>query len=111
MDLEIAGEKALLLASTRGLGFGCAAALAAEGVEVVINGRNEEQGIEAVSKLGGKAHFIQADISRASERARLFEEAQARFGAISILVTNADGARSGPFMSKSIPEWQAAFGA
>lgn len=63
MDLGIAGKTALLMSSTRGLGFGCAAALVAEGVGVVINGRNTERGIDAISTLGGKAHFVQADIS------------------------------------------------
>ena len=44
MDFEIAGKTALVMSSTRGLGFGCAAALAAEGVRVVINGRNIDGG-------------------------------------------------------------------
>ena len=39
MDLGIAGRKAIVCASSRGLGRGCAEALAAAGVEVVINGR------------------------------------------------------------------------
>jgi 3-oxoacyl-[acyl-carrier protein] reductase len=58
MDLGIAGKTALLLSSTRGLGFGCAAVLASEGVRIVINGRNEERGIEALSRLEGEAHFV-----------------------------------------------------
>ncbi|MGA7272996.1 MAG: SDR family oxidoreductase [Acidimicrobiia bacterium] len=41
MDLGISGKKALLTASSRGLGKACAIALAAEGVNVVINGRDE----------------------------------------------------------------------
>jgi len=109
MDLGIAGKTALLMSSTRGLGFGCAAALVAEGVRVVINGRNMERGIDAKSRLGEKAHFVQADISQPAERARLFKEAQAHLGTISILVTNADGAPPGTFMSKSNEDWQAAF--
>lgn len=40
MDLGLAGRKAIVCASSRGLGRGCATALAAEGVEVVINGRD-----------------------------------------------------------------------
>jgi 3-oxoacyl-[acyl-carrier protein] reductase len=109
MDLGIAGKTALVMSSTRGLGFGCAAALAAEGVRVVINGRNTERGLNAESRLGGKAHFVQADVSQAAERARLFKEARAHLGTISILVTNADGPPPGIFMSKSSEDWQAAF--
>ena len=109
MDFGIAGKTALLMSSTRGLGFGCAAALVAEGVRVVINGRNTERGIDAISKLGEKAHFVQADMSRPAERARLFEEARAQLGTISMLVTNVDGPPPGTFMSKSNEDWQAAF--
>jgi 3-oxoacyl-[acyl-carrier protein] reductase len=109
MDFGIAGKTALLMSSTRGLGFGCAAALVAEGVRVVINGRNMERGLDAISKLEGKAHFVQADVSRAAERARLFKEARTHLGTISILVTNVDGPPPGTFMSKSNKDWQAAF--
>jgi 3-oxoacyl-[acyl-carrier protein] reductase len=41
MDLGIKGRKAIVCASSKGLGFGCAMALAEAGVEVVINGRDE----------------------------------------------------------------------
>ena len=109
MDFGIAGKTALLMSSTRGLGFGCAAALAAEGVRVVINGRNTEQGIDAVSRLGEKAHFVRADVSQPEERARLHKEAWVHLGTISILVTNVDGPPPGTFMSKSNKDWQAAF--
>jgi len=109
MDLGIVGKTALLMSSTRGLGFGCASALLAEGVRVIINGRNAERGIKAVSKLGGKAHFVQADVSQPDERARLFKEARDHLGIISILVTNVDGPPPGTFMSKSNKDWQSAF--
>ena len=42
MDLGIAGKKAIVCASSRGLGKGCALALAEAGCDVVVNGRNEE---------------------------------------------------------------------
>jgi len=109
MDLGLSGKTALLMSSTQGLGFGCALALVEEGVNVVINGRNIDRGLEAQSKLGDQAHFVQADISQLSERKRLYEEAKAHLGTISILVTNVDGPPSGAFMSKSLDEWQTAF--
>ena len=40
MNLGIAGRKAIVCASSRGLGYGCALALAQEGCEVVVNGRD-----------------------------------------------------------------------
>ena len=109
MDLGMKGKTALIMSSTRGLGFGCAAALVAEGVRVVINGRNTERGIEAISRLGENAHFVQADVNKPTERARLFKEARAYLGIISMLVTNVEGPPPGTFMSKSSEDWQAAF--
>jgi 3-oxoacyl-[acyl-carrier protein] reductase len=55
MDLGIAGRRAIVCASSSGLGFACAAALAAEGVDVVINGRDSARLIEAVARLGTTA--------------------------------------------------------
>ena len=109
MDLGISGETALLLSSTRGLGFGCAAALAAEGVHVIINGRNLKRGKDAVSKLGDRAHFIQADIRHPVERTRIFEEARSHFKTISILITNVESPSSGTFIEQEHQDWQAAF--
>ena len=109
MDLEIMGKTALVMSSTRGLGFGCAAALATEGVKVVINGRDPERGKEAVSKLGRGSHFVQADVSQPGDRERLYRESRTHLGTISILVTNVDGPPSGTFMSKSIQDWLKAF--
>ncbi len=109
MDFEIGGQTALVMSSTRGLGFGCAKALLAEGVHVVLNGRSMERGNEAVSGLGDNADFIQADITHIEERERLFDEVQKRYGHISILVTNGDGPRPGRFMDNSQEDWQKAF--
>ncbi|MBI9044651.1 MAG: SDR family oxidoreductase [Anaerolineaceae bacterium] len=109
MDLEISGQTAILMSSTKGLGFGCAAALVAEGVNVVINGRDANRGKEAVMKLGEQAVFVQADISKPAERERLYKEAITHFGPISILVTNADGPPSGTFMETGESDWQSAF--
>ncbi|MDP6572811.1 MAG: SDR family oxidoreductase [Rhodospirillales bacterium] len=109
MDLGIAGEKALLLASTKGLGFGCAKALVEEGVKVVISGRTPETGAAAAENLGANAHFIAADIERREDRARLFAEAKAHLGAISILVTNAGSPPIGAFMEVSTDDWSTGF--
>jgi 3-oxoacyl-[acyl-carrier protein] reductase len=43
MDLQLTGKTALVLAASKGLGKACAAALAAEGADVVIGARNPER--------------------------------------------------------------------
>jgi 3-oxoacyl-[acyl-carrier protein] reductase len=52
MDLGIKGRKAIVCASSRGLGYGCALALAREGVEVVLNGRDEKRLAQAADEIG-----------------------------------------------------------
>lgn len=65
MDLGLQGRRAIVCASSRGLGRACALALAAEGVHVVVNGRDRER-VEAVraaiAEAGGKAEAVVADI-------------------------------------------------
>jgi 3-oxoacyl-[acyl-carrier protein] reductase len=109
MDLGLKGETALCIASSQGLGYGCAEALVAAGCKVVINGRSKERGEQAAKTLGHGTAFIGADLTKDGERIRLFDEAKRHLGPISILVTNADGPPTGPFLSKSLEDWRKAF--
>ncbi len=58
MDLGIAGRRAILLASSRGLGRACAESIAREGVHVVVNGRTEADVDSAVAELA-EAHGVE----------------------------------------------------
>ena len=51
MDLGIRGKKAIVCASSRGIGRGCAMGLAEEGVDLVVNGRNEASLASAASQI------------------------------------------------------------
>ena len=67
MDLGIRGRKAIVCASSRGLGRACAVALAEAGVEVVINGRDRDA-LEATARdirgaTGAKTTAVAADVS------------------------------------------------
>ena len=75
MDLGIAGRKAIVCASSRGLGFACAKALAEAGCEVVINGRNEAQlatATAALKKIGAKVIPVAADVASPDGQNALF---------------------------------------
>ena len=68
MDLGIAGRKAIICASSRGLGFACAKALAQAGCEVVINGRDEGRLTAATAELkkagnGARITPVAADVA------------------------------------------------
>jgi 3-oxoacyl-[acyl-carrier protein] reductase len=91
MDLGIRGRRALVCASSKGLGRGCAEALAAEGVDLVLNARGAEA-LEATAQAirdtyGVEVTAIAADITSEEGRAKVLEAA----GEIDILVTNAGG--------------------
>ncbi len=75
MDLGIKGRKAVVCASSQGLGLACATALAREGCEVFINGRDEGRLQQAVEQIhaatGARALSVAADITSEEGRAKL----------------------------------------
>ena len=77
MDLGIAGRKAIVCASSRGLGYACAKALAEASCEVVINGRNPEQLAAAAAELrkatGAKIIAVTADVASPDGQKALFD--------------------------------------
>ncbi len=76
MDLGIAGRKAIVCASSRGLGKACAFALAEAGVEVVINGRDaktvETTAAEIAKATGTKTIAVVADVATPEGQKALF---------------------------------------
>ena len=91
MDLGISGKRALVCASSKGLGRGCAEALAEAGVSLVLNARGAEA-LEATATAIRERHTVAvdtvaADIAEEAGRDRVLAAA----GAVDILVTNAGG--------------------
>ena len=82
MDLGIRDRKALVCASSTGLGLACATALAREGCRVFINGRSEERLVRRRSRsarpLESTAVAIVADLNTAAGRERLVAGVPAR---------------------------------
>ncbi len=94
MDLGIAGKVALVTAGSKGLGQAAAMALAAEGVRVLISGRNDdalEVTRRAIVELDGEVATLTGDVTDPAEPARLVETALSCFGGLDILVANAGG--------------------
>lgn len=91
MDLGISTKRALVCASSKGLGRGCAEALAEAGVNLVMNGRTAETLDAAAAEIRTKydvtVDCVAADVSTESGRAALLNAA----GDVDILVTNAGG--------------------
>ncbi len=108
VDLGIAGEVALVLGGSKGLGFSCARELSGAGVRVAVNGRNEEDGAAALTKLGGEAIFVPGDVSQPGRVAEIIMEVERRHGPVRILVTNAGGPPPGQFHEHAIEVWRRA---
>ena len=111
MDLGISGKRALVTASSKGLGRGCAEALAAAGVELVLNARGRdalEKTAEAIAAAHGvKVTPVAADITSAAGRAEVLKAA----GDVDILVTNAGGPPPGLWSDWSRDDFIAALDA
>ncbi|MEG3661690.1 SDR family oxidoreductase [Celeribacter halophilus] len=91
MDLGIKGKKALVCASSKGLGLGCARALAEAGVDLVMNARGKDA-LEAEAQkireeFGVSVETVAADVTSEDGRAALLKAA----GEVDILVNNAGG--------------------
>ncbi|MCU0272754.1 MAG: SDR family oxidoreductase [Acidimicrobiales bacterium] len=100
MDLRLRGRRAAVAASSAGLGFATAAALAADGAEVAVCGRDRERVEAAAARIG--AVPIVADVSTVEGAAGFVDAARAALGGIDILVTNAGGPPPGTFASTPV---------
>ena len=105
MDMGIKGKKAIVCASSRGLGKGCAEALASEGVNLVINGRNKEVLSSTARELREKyeVNVIEfcADITSKEQQNELIEICPNP----DILVNNAGGPPPGDFRDWNRDDW------
>jgi len=95
MDLGIADKRALVLASSQGLGLGIATSLCREGAHVLISGRVEEKLRKAVETLraldAGGADYVVADLADEDAAATLYAAARDKLGGVDILVNNTGG--------------------
>lgn len=112
MDLGIRGKWALVCAASKGLGKGCATALAREGVNVVITARGADALEATAAELralgaGGEVRSVAGDITTEAGRSA----ALAACPRVDILVTNAGGPPPGDFRAWERDAWVAALDA
>jgi 3-oxoacyl-[acyl-carrier protein] reductase len=107
MNLGLVGRRALVCASSRGLGFACAEALAREGAEVWINGRDGSALAAAEAALAelGTVHAVLADLNTEAGRAALLTACPEP----DVLVTNNNGPAPGTYAQWGEAEWEGAF--
>jgi NAD(P)-dependent dehydrogenase (short-subunit alcohol dehydrogenase family) len=78
-------HSAVITGGTSGIGFEAARLLASEGATVIISGRNNARGVQAVAAIGKNARFVQADMADAESVNSLVQQC----GEVDIIVNNA----------------------
>jgi 3-hydroxybutyrate dehydrogenase len=92
--MSLTGKVALITGSTSGIGHGIAAALAAQGADVMLNGFGDAQQIEVLrsrmaSEAGVRVGYSAADIGKPEQVAAMVADTEAKFGSLDVLVNNA----------------------
>lgn len=115
MDLRISEKRALVLASSQGLGLGIASKLCQEGAHVLISGRSADKLEAAVSELSsagpGRADFTVCDLTNKEAANQLHAAALKTLGGVDILVNNTGGPPAGTTETPDSDAWQAQFNA
>ncbi|MFC5972770.1 SDR family oxidoreductase [Halomarina salina] len=113
MNLGLSGDAAVVAASSSGLGKAAATALAREGADVVVNGRDEDRLDAAVADIrevaDGEVVGHAADLTEKAEAEGLVQRAVEEFGDLDHLVTNAGGPPSKSFEETTDEEWYEAY--
>jgi 3-oxoacyl-[acyl-carrier protein] reductase len=107
MDLGLQGRVALVTAASRGIGFGIARELAAEGASVAISSRSSESIEAAAAELGARPYVHDShDLGGAPE---LIDRVEAELGPVDVLVTNTGGPPGGDPLEFGRDDWEAAY--
>jgi 3-hydroxybutyrate dehydrogenase len=106
------GKNAIVTGSTSGIGLGVARALAAEGVNLMLNGFGDKAEIETTRAGLEREHKIKAlhtpaDMSKPAEIAAMVREAETAFGRVDILVNNAGIQHVAPIEDFPVEKWDA----
>ncbi|MFZ0201433.1 MAG: SDR family NAD(P)-dependent oxidoreductase, partial [Candidatus Sulfotelmatobacter sp.] len=109
MTRELEGKVGLVTGGTSGIGRETAVLFARAGAQVVVSGRREREGeeaIELVRAAGGDGLFVKADVSKAHEVEALVQRAVEKFGRLDIAFNNAgiEGVWV-PIVRQSEEEW------
>ena len=96
MDLGLAGKVVLVTGGSKGIGYACAEAFAAEGARVAVVSRSEANLNAAAARLGArglKALCISADLSRRDAGEKALAAVERELGAVEVLINSAGAAR------------------
>src|SRR6266481_7013828 len=110
---RLAGKVAVVTGASKGIGAGIAKRFAAEGAAVVVNYASSKEGadqvVDEITKRGGKAIAVQADVAKKKDIERLFAETKKALGQLDILVNNAGVYRFEPLEAVTENEFHREF--
>ena len=108
MAKELKGKRALVTGAASGMGKAIAQAFAREGAGVAVHARSEQRAkgtVDAITKSGGKAFAVAADLTKPGEIKRMCQEALKKLGGIDIVVNNAGVYDYLPVTEMTEKEW------
>ena len=109
-SIEFPGRIALVTGGSRGIGRACCLKLAEAGARVAINFRSNRAAAEStarsITEMGGESVIVQADVSAASEVARMVHEIEDQWGPVDLLVNNAGIFDVAPHSEVTAEMWQ-----
>jgi 3-oxoacyl-[acyl-carrier protein] reductase len=110
---KLAEKVAVVTGASKGIGAEIAKHLAAEGAAVVVNYASSKEGadrvVDEITKRGGKAIAVQADVAKKKDIERLFTETKKAFGRLDILVNNAGVYKFEPLEAVTADEFHREF--
>lgn len=106
---DLSNKNAIITGGTRGIGFATAKALAEEGVNIAIVGRNPETLVESIGELkktGVTVIGASGDISNPDDVEQLIKEIEETFDRVDILINNAGIMQHGPFLDSKFEDFE-----
>jgi NAD(P)-dependent dehydrogenase (short-subunit alcohol dehydrogenase family) len=105
---SLAGHHALVTGASSGLGRHFAGVLAASGASVTVAARRESALADTVAQIdaaGGKAYAVRLDVTDPASVAAAFAAAEARFGAVTVVINNAGITSTGAALDMEEADW------